>query len=122
MSGSGGNDDSPRPSPRAPGSGGRGKGGRGGAECDPCNLVERTALNSPVMAVLSRFRPGMILDVELDTGPPPRLVAKDSGQTAGAITSRSMAQIILCIQGGRSYEAEVLSVNGGLCVVEVRSK
>jgi hypothetical protein len=50
------------------------------------------------------------------------LVAQTSaGGTVGSITSPSMPQIIQCItQSGNQYEAEVRSIRGGLCQVEVR--
>ena len=41
-------------------------------------------------------------------------------QVAGSITSPEMPRIIDCIQKGVVYEADVVSVRGGICQVRVR--
>lgn len=111
-----------RPEPKAPvtvpKAGGSGGGAGGGV--DPCVLEELTSLNSVVASVLRHVRQGDRLSVVFLPGPPPRLVAQDgNGNTVGSITSRSMLQIIECIQGGRQYIAEVLSIQGGSCHIRV---
>lgn len=99
----------------------RGPGGGGGAGDDKCAIVERTVLNSPNAAVVGGLNVGDILEVELETQPRSRLVAKTAnGQVAGAITSTSIVVIIECIQDGSAYEAEVLAVNAGKVEVEIR--
>ena len=122
--GRGGNDDW-RPKPQEvperplPATGGQGSGAA--AAEDPCNIVERTALNSPNSTVISTLRVGDMLTVVYQTGPPQRLVAEQSpGVIAGSITSRSMLSIIQCIQRGYAYVAEVLSIRGAICEVVVR--
>jgi hypothetical protein len=126
MSGGGGGGGDWRPEPKAPvtapkptGSGG----GSGGEQVDPCVIEEVTTLNSVSAVVLRGVRLGDLLDVDVIPGPPPRLVAKDpTGNTVGSITSRSMLQFIACIQNGRQYVAEVLSIQGGTCTVRVTLK
>lgn len=121
MSGGGGGNWRPEPTPVSKSSkGGSGSGGGSGGD-DPCNLVEATTLNSPDPGVLATLRAGDQLSVILQAGPPRRLVARTkSGDVAGSITGPSMAQIIQCIGDGRAYVAEVTSVRGGLCRIEVR--
>ncbi|WP_124470953.1 MULTISPECIES: hypothetical protein [Burkholderia cepacia complex] len=88
---------------------------------DPCVIDEVTSLNSVSPAALRNVGPGTLLNVVFVAGPPQRLVAQDNtGQIVGSITSRSMLQIIECIQSGRRYVAEVLGIQGGSCQVRVR--
>lgn len=88
---------------------------------DECNIVERTVLNSPVAEVIETTRVGDVFQLALEAEPRTRVVAKTpDGQTAGAITSPSLADIIECIQSGNSFEAEVTAVAGGRVEIEVR--
>lgn len=109
----------PRPAPRPKPGGG---GGGGVVPPDPCNIVETTTLNSPNRGVVTTLRPGDLLSVVFQAGPPQRLIAEKSpGVVAGSITSPLMLQIIQCItQGGHGYVAEVVSVRGAICQVTVR--
>jgi hypothetical protein len=98
-------------------------GGAGGGVVagDPCVIDELTSLNSVSPVALRNVRPGTLLDVVFMAGPPQRLVVQDrNGQIVGSITSRSMLQIIECIQSGRRYVAEVLGIQGGSCQVQVK--
>jgi hypothetical protein len=99
-----------------------GKGGGGGElPTAPCNIHQTTALNSPNRTVITGLRTGDILDVVFQPGPPQKLLANtSSGATAGSITSSLMPQIIRCIQDGYSYVAEVVSVQGAVCQVQIR--
>lgn len=91
-----------------------------GGGADPCVLEEITTLNSASLNGLRNVRVGDDLDVAFIEGPPRRLLVLDQeGEALGTITSRSMLQIIECIQAGRNYKARVLSVNGGACQVRV---
>lgn len=94
-------------------------GGFGGGS-DPCNIIEITALNSPNKAVISTLIPGDLLAVVYVFGPPQQLLAQKNGATAGSITSPSMLKIINCINQGRAYDAEVISVLGAICQVRVK--
>lgn len=115
MSGGGGGDDTWRPvaRPLATGDGG------GGGD-DPCAVHEITVLNSPDRTVLAALRVGELLVLELDLGPPRRLLAKtNSGQVAGSITSPSLAQLVRCMQEEVAYGLEVLSLRGAVCQVRI---
>lgn len=123
MSGGGGGGGDWRPEPKVPVREPKGGGGGGGdvVSGDPCVIDEVTSLNSVSPAALRSVRPGILLDVVFLAGPPQRLVVQDHiGQIVGSITSRSMLQIIECIQGGRQYVAEVLGIQGGSCQVRVK--
>ncbi len=114
MSGGGGGDDIWRPTAKPT----KGDGGSGGN--DPCAVDEITTINSPARTVLSAVKVGDVLDLVLDLGPPRRLLARaPSGQTAGAITSPSLAQLIRCMQDGVVYGLEVLSLRGAVCLVRI---
>ena len=98
-----------------------GAAGGGIAPADPCNIIETTPLNSPNRTVLAGLRTGDTLNVVFDPGPPQRLLAQtQQGAAAGSITSPMMLQIMECItQGGHTYVAEVISVNGAICRVRI---
>ncbi|MGY4167537.1 hypothetical protein [Bradyrhizobium sp. USDA 4529] len=117
--GGGGDDDSPRPAPKPvkPKKGATDTGGAG----DPCNIVERTKVNSPDRTVAATLRRDDVLAVEYDPGPPKRLIVRAaSGAVLGSITSPAMPQLIQCIMGGYGYEAIVLTVAGGMIEVQVQ--
>ncbi len=121
MSGGGGGDDTWRPAAVEPprGSGSGGGAGDGGGD-DPCAIHEITTINSPNRAALAGIRTGNILALKLDMGPPRRLLAHATdGQIAGSITSRSLAQLIRCMQDGVVYGLEVLSLRGAVCQVRI---
>ena len=107
--------------PSEPSKGTDERGERGRASADPCDVTEVTLLNSPNRTVVSTLRVGDRLVIELRPGPPRQLLAVHASQIAGSITSPKSAQIILCIQRqNRAYIAEVRSIRGGLCEVEIR--
>jgi hypothetical protein len=108
-------------------SGGGGSGdwrtGGGDGQHD-CNIVEKTAVNSPRAGVLATLTRGDALTVQLrDQGARKTLVAvAASGEVAGSLTPRQLLTLIECIEQGNAYEAHVLDVRGGLCEVELRSR
>lgn len=112
-----GPDDDPRPlTPSKP----KGDGG-GGDPSDECDIHERTRLNSPDRTVLATLRVEDVLRLRLENGPPVVLLALDSrGRPAGSITSSRLPQIIQCIRQGRTYQADVLALNGAICEVQIR--
>lgn len=115
MSGGGGGDDTWRPIPKPPKTGGEGGGGD-----DPCAIHEVTTINSPDRTVLATLRVGEVLDLILDNGPPRRLLARTAGgQIAGSITSPSLAQLIRCMQDDVAYGLEILSLRGAVCQVRI---
>lgn len=126
MSGSGGGDDwrplrdpGDRPTPDDEETG-AGPGGDPDLQDDPCNIVENTTLNSPVREVISKLGVGTTLGIQLQLGPPRRLLAvADDGSVAGSITSPNSGRIIECLAEGRSFRATVRYVRGGICAVLV---
>lgn len=108
-----------KPGGGKPGAGG---GGGGGAH-EPCDIHEAATLNSPNRKIVATLRSGDVLDVVLRPGPPRQLVAEHNGSVAGSITSPQSTRIIQCItRDGRQYVAEVTSVRGGICRVEIRPR
>lgn len=123
MSGGGGGGEW-RPEPKEPKSRPKGSGKGGGSSSpppDPCNITEITSLNSVNCTVVASLRQGDRLAVVFQAGPPRQLIAQTAtGAIAGSITSPSMLQIIQCIQTGVAYVAEVLSVRGAQCQVQIQ--
>ncbi len=125
MSGGGGGGDAwrPEPKPVVPKSDDVQQGGGSTRPSGACDLIENTTLNSPNRTVIATLRQGDLLDVHLDSGPPQKLLALTlTGSTAGSITSPSMLQIITCIKAGHAYQAEVLSIRGAVCQIQIRPK
>ncbi|AJE98828.1 hypothetical protein SG18_12675 [Pandoraea apista] len=124
MTGNGGGGTSWRAEPKTPVKEQKPNGGDGpgGGEEDPCVLQEQAFINSVNASVLRNVRVGDVLDVQFLAGPPRLLVNDRNANALGSITSQSYLQIIACIQNGRQYVAEVLSINGGACYVNVRLK
>lgn len=113
----GGGDWRPGPGGSAGGSGGGGR----GDPADPCELHEITNLSSPNPSVVRTLTPGDVLQVQLNPGPPRVVEVRDaSGGIAGSITSAVLPRLVQCILRGRSYEAEVRVVRGGIVSVAVR--
>jgi hypothetical protein len=98
---------------------GGGGGGGGGDNADPCDIDKRTILNSPNPTVLKTLKTGDILDVAVAAAPGKILQAKKGADVAGSITFPEMAQVILCIEEGEKFKAEILSISGGKCTVRV---
>ncbi len=119
MSGNGGGSDDAWAKSRTPTATGDGEGGEEDA-ADPCDIVSVTNLNSPNPSVIASLRMGDVLSVRLLAGPPRILAATRGSQIAGSITSPEMPHIVACILRGVTYDADVLSVRGGICSVRVR--
>ena len=114
--GGGGNDWTIVGRPALPGGGGGGD----GPDADPCDIVSLTNLNSPNAAVVGTLRPGDMLGVRLQAGPPRLLLAETgAGRIVGSITSAAMPRIIACIHKGETYVADVVTVRGGICQVRI---
>ncbi|MFC0387627.1 hypothetical protein [Muricoccus vinaceus] len=97
--------------------------GTGVTAVDLCDFTDRTPLASPNPPVIRSLSVGDLLSIILVKGPPTVVEARNGqGQTAGSITSTMLAQLTECLQGGRQYVAEVISIHGGTCIVEVRPK
>jgi len=112
-----GGDWRPGPGSQTGGSGG----GDGGGPADPCDIHEITNLSSPNPTVVRTLTAGAVLQVHLNSGPPRVVEVRDaSGSVAGSITSAVLPRLVQCMLQGRSYEAEVRAVRGGIVSVAVR--
>jgi hypothetical protein len=61
-----------------------------------------------------------VLNVRLQTTPQTAVVVEHKGAVAGALTGVKISSLINCLQNGYAFEAEVISVVGGKCTVEVK--
>jgi hypothetical protein len=103
--------------------GGSGSGGyTPSAPSSPCaRLTFQATINSPKPAVMNQLKVGDLLDVTLN----PQgqgIILEYNGQTAGSLTGSQVAQLVNCINSGFDYQATVVQLNGGQCVVRVDPK
>lgn len=108
------------------GSGGGGPyGGYGGGSVQTdCNIVEKTALNSPQAAAVAQLQVGTVLSVVL-TNNNLSLAAQvpNGGAIVGSLTPQALADLIDCImKKGRAYIATVTQIRGAYVEVEIRPK
>jgi hypothetical protein len=88
---------------------------------NPCNTLSfRSAVNSPQPALLANLKVGSVLKVKLQTSPQTAVIVEHKTKTVGALTGPKVARLIDCLLNGYTFEADVLSVAGGECQVEVR--
>lgn len=92
-----------------------------GPRKDDCNIVETVPLNSPKAAVVSTLKVGDELEVALSANKL-SLEARKAGVVAGALTPSRLADLLDCINQGKSYKAVVRKLAGGNCTVEIRPK
>lgn len=106
--------------------GGSGGGGGGWAPSGPaprCDTLSFTAtVNSPQPAALATVNVGDILDVSLSPPPQQTVLVSKQGATVGALTGSKISTLVSCLQNGYRFEAEVVSLNGGICSVDVRPR
>jgi len=103
--------------------GGSGSGGfTPTAPSNPCaNLAFQAAINSPQASVIGQLNVGSILSVHLNkTGNGVEVHHKK--QVAGSLTGTHVAQLVNCMNSGFEYEATVVTLDGGNCVVRVEAK
>lgn len=92
-------------------------GGGGGAPDyeSPCDSLRFEAqLTSPQPAVVSRLKPGDLLDVRVVNmkGQIVVQVLKD-GEAAGGLAGPDATRLRNCIEKGHDYKAKVWTINGG---------
>jgi hypothetical protein len=91
------------------------------APSNPCERIAfRASLNSPQPAVIATLNVGDVLDVALQTVPTTAVITLFNGVIAGALTGTQVNALVNCIQNGFQYNATVVSISGGNCVVDVR--
>lgn len=98
-------------------SGPAGTGGTGSG-ADSCTLRFNTVLASPVPAEVATLSIGDVLVVLLQDAPPAVTACQPDGTVVGGITQEA-PRLRSCIQQGHTYEAVVLSINGGAVQVQV---
>lgn len=101
-----------------------GSGARGWSPTPPqdsCGTLSfRATLNSPQAAVLAQLTVGAVLTVSIAPPPQPAVYLSHGGQVAGSLTGQKIISLINCVQNGYQFEAEVVSIVGGQCIVDVR--
>jgi hypothetical protein len=102
--------------------GGSGSGGwTPSAPSSPCDeLSFRSIVNSPQPAVISQLSQGDVLNVRLQAAPQTAVVVEYNGAVAGTLAGVQVSSLINCLQNGYDFVAEVRSIVGGKCTVEVR--
>jgi hypothetical protein len=88
---------------------------------DPCTTLSfRAAVNSPKPAVLKKMKEGAVLVVELQKPPSTSVIVMYKDEELGALTGPKIATLVNCLQNGYKFKADVVSITGGNCQVEVR--
>ena len=88
---------------------------------NPCEKLSfSSAVNSPQAAVIKTLKVNYVLDVELQTTPHIAVLLNYKGKLAGVLTGIKIASLINCLQNGYIFTADVMSISGGICRVEVR--
>lgn len=82
-------------------------------------LVIDTQLSSPRAEVVDRLNAGDLLEVSLDEGRRDVVVVRHQDDLAGGLASPNLGRLRACIEGGTTYQAEVIEVNGGQVRVRV---
>ena len=89
---------------------------------NPCSRLSfQATVNSPKPDVINHLTLGDVLDVALN---PQRqgVVLERNGQLAGSIVGSHVAQLVNCINSSFDYQATVVQLNGGHCVVRIDPK
>jgi hypothetical protein len=92
------------------------------APANPCaRLSFQATVNSPKPDIVTHLTVGEVLNVLLNSQGQ-GIVLEQNGQLAGSIVSSHVAQLINCINSGFDYQATVVLLNGGHCVVRIDPK
>lgn len=104
-----------------PSSGGKqsGTSGEPSADADPCDIAFRTNLFGPVPDVVESLGVSDKLDVLLlsqdDIASVAVFTREESPRQAGTITGAlQLGDLVMCLQEGHHYEAEVESISGSM--------
>ena len=102
------------------GSGGTGQGIRVDTQT-PCeNLIFETLVAAPDPEAVSVLHVGVILNLDLrGSGDGRHIAVLNGNQQVGSITER-VPDLIRCMQKKFRFEAEVISIRGGLVQIQVR--
>lgn len=89
----------------------------------PCSRLSfRAPITSPKPQLLKALKVGDVLDIKLDPNPPHTVSVTSHGSPVGTLTGSDISELVRCIQNGFEYEAKVLEIRGGTCIVEVSAK
>lgn len=99
---------------------GSGGGGYSPPDTNCANLSFTTVLSSPQVSVISTLKKGDQLKLELQLAPVKLVMATNKGKFTGTITTQAQ-KLIACIEAGTDYVADVVSVSGHQCSVEVHA-
>jgi len=103
-----------------------GSGGGNSFESGPskdCNtLTIITQLASPVPAVIATLKSADILEIILTPPAGPVQAITSGNSVAGAILSKDIAQLIICMSEGHEYKAKILEIKGGNCQILITHK
>jgi hypothetical protein len=92
------------------------------APANPCGRLSfQATVSSPKPNVVSQLSVGSVLDVLLNAQGQ-GVVLEHNGQTVGALIGSHVAQLVNCINSGFDYQATVVQLNGGHCVVRIDPK
>ncbi len=95
---------------------------RGVTETACADLVINTQIATPVPDVVSTLKEGDILEVSVASATGPINLITSKRKLAGSVLSRNQARLLSCINNGTEFVAEVLSVKGAHCEVQIRAK
>jgi len=88
---------------------------------DPCGTLSfRASLNSPQPAVVALLTVGHVLSIGMAPAPQHAVQVSHGMSVAGTLTGPKISSLINCLLNGYCFEAEVVSISGGHCVVDVR--
>jgi hypothetical protein len=90
--------------------------------CDECQIIQfDTVLFSPDPAVLAELAVGGKLSVEVqrEGGAPTVSAFDEQGRRAGSISAGNLPRLVICIEDGNRYFADVIKVEGAECRVRV---
>jgi hypothetical protein len=89
---------------------------------NPCSRLSfQATVNSPKPDVISHLTVGDVLNVALNPEGQ-GVVLGHNGQLAGSIVGSHVVQLVNCINSGFDYQATVVQLNGGHCVVRIDPK
>lgn len=102
---------------------GSGGGPAGPESDDPCSRLSFSAfVSSPDPAIVDGLSVGDVLDVVLtDSGGVPLVELRVGGGSVAGTLTTNLPQLLVCLEAGRAYVADVRSVSGGAVQVRVRA-
>ncbi|MAS21222.1 hypothetical protein [Leeuwenhoekiella palythoae] len=83
-------------------------------------LIINTNLASPQPEVVSSLNQGDFLEITIASDQGPIQAFDAEGNLAGNIISREQVKLLNCIISGTEYTAEVISISGGQCKIQIR--